>query len=128
MRRHSLAVWLLIVWTVFVWGGRVRNIGEDVGLSGFERIWRLGLALSFLTLTGWLVLRVIRSQQTRPALWALAGWTTVVWVARGLGIAAADHPAGFIAVHLVLAVVSIGLSAWAVRSMVDRAPRSVPAR
>jgi hypothetical protein len=44
---------------------------------------------------------------------ALAAWTVVVWVVRAIGIATGDHEAAFIAVHLVLATVSIALSAAA---------------
>jgi hypothetical protein len=50
---------------------------------------------------------------------ALAGLTVVVWLVRGLDIALGDHSAGFVAVHLVLAAVSIslaGLAALAVRA------------
>ena len=49
------------------------------------------------------------------ALWVLAGWTTLVWVLRAGDIAlTSDRGAAFIAVHVVLAVVSIGLAAGAV--------------
>src|SRR5690606_20825619 len=46
---------------------------------------------------------------------ALAGWSVVVWVVRDVRIVAADHSAGFKAVHTVLAVVSIALAALAWR-------------
>jgi hypothetical protein len=53
----------------------------------------------------------------------LAGWTTVVWVVRAADIAlGGDHEAAFVAVHVVLAAVSIGLAAWAVTT--DRKVRS----
>jgi hypothetical protein len=48
---------------------------------------------------------------------ALAAWTTGVWVVRSIGIATADHDGAFIAVHLVLAVISIGLAVLAVREV-----------
>ena len=58
------------------------------------------------------------------AVQVLAGWTTVVWVVRAADIAfGGGHEAAFIAVHVVLAAVSIGLAAWAVTT--DRKVRAV---
>jgi hypothetical protein len=50
-----------------------------------------------------------------PLTRAFAAWTVAVWVVRSVGIATADHDASFIAVHLVLAAISISLSAAAWR-------------
>jgi hypothetical protein len=109
----ALAVWSLLVWTT-----RIRNIWTDDALSTGEQWGRTALALSFTALAlavGHAVYH--RSGWLRPVVLALAGWTTAVWVVRSVGIATADHEGAFIAVHLVLAVISITLAALAVREV-----------
>ena len=39
-------------------------------------------------------------------------WTVGFWTVRGAQIALAGHDAAFVAVHTVLALVSIGLAVW----------------
>lgn len=106
----------LVAWTLLVWTTRIGNIWGDDALSDGEKWGRTGLALSFTALaavvavglwkrTGWL----------RPAILGLAGWTVSVWAVRSVGIATGDHSAAFITVHLVLAVVSLALSAVSAR-------------
>lgn len=118
----ALAVWSLLVWTT-----RIRNIWADETLSTGEQWGRTALALSFTGLAlavGYAVYR--RSSWLRPVVLALAGWTTAVWLVRSVGIATADHEGAFIAVHLVLAVISITLAALAVREV--REPARASAR
>ena len=105
------------LWTLLVWVGRVRNIGADEALEGFELVWRLGLAVTFVALgavtltAGW---RASVGRSTR-LLWIVrpfAVFTTVVWVVRAGGILLdGSHEGGFKVVHTVLAIVSIAL-AW----------------
>lgn len=104
----------LVAWTLFVWGGRLRNLArgdEDAPVS-------LGLAVAFCVLA--LVVVALRItapvDRLRVVVRVLAATTVGVWVVRGVQIATADHPIGFIAVHTALALVSIGLAVWAVRS------------
>ena len=113
-RRPATAA--LVGWTFLVWTTRIRNIWTDDALTTGEQWGRTALAGSF-TLLAVVVLagRWQRATWPAPAVQALAAWTTVVWIVRAVGIATADHDAGFVAVHLVLAVVSIALSALAVR-------------
>lgn len=108
----------LVAWTFLVWTTRISNIWGDDDLTDGEKWGRTGLAMSFTVLglaVAWAIWR--RASWLRPAVLALAGWTTAVWVVRAAGIATGDHEAAFIAVHVVLAVVSIALSALAVRSL-----------
>jgi hypothetical protein len=108
----------LVVWTLLVWTTRIGNIWGDDALSTGEKWGRTGLALSFTILalaTAWALWR--RAGWVRTATLVLAGWTVAVWVVRAVGIATGDHEAAFIAVHLVLAAVSIALSAAAWRSV-----------
>jgi hypothetical protein len=119
------AVSLLVLWTVVVWAGRVRNVNADPALEGWGYWSPLLLSASFLVLSvvtaGALVRRWRHPYQERAArslsfaVRVLAGWTTAVWILRAGDIAlGGDHEAAFIAVHVVLAAVSIGLAGWAV--------------
>lgn len=113
-QRRSATI-ALVGWTLLVWTTRINNIWGDDTLTTGEKWGRTGLALSFTVLA--LVVGVAvwrRLSWLRLALAVLAGWTVGVWVVRSIGIATGDHSAGFIAVHLVLAVVSIALAglAW----------------
>ncbi|MFL6205109.1 MAG: hypothetical protein ACJ739_07130 [Acidimicrobiales bacterium] len=107
----ALAAWSLLVWTT-----RIRNIWADDELSIGEQWGRTALALSFTVLAVVVLYAVIRSATwQRLSVLVLAGWTIGVWVARSIGIATADHDGAFIAVHLVLAVISASLAGLAVR-------------
>jgi hypothetical protein len=112
------------VWTLLVWTTRVGNIWGDEDLTTGEKWGRTGLALSFTVLAvavGYALYR--RRQWLGPAVKALAGWTTAVWAVRALGIATGDHEAAFVAVHLVLALVSVALAVLAVREQAPAARR-----
>jgi hypothetical protein len=105
------------LWTLFVWTTRIGTaLGED-DLSAAARTGRVALAFSF-TVVGLVLVTVAwrsRGRGLHPGeirvVRLSAAWTVGVWLVRGVQIALADHEAGFIAVHLVLAVVSIGLAA-----------------
>jgi hypothetical protein len=114
-RRRPVTV-AFVVWSLLVWTTRIRNIWGDDALGTGEKWGRTGLALSFTVLAlvvAWGLWS--RASWLRASVAALAGWTVVVWVVRSVGIATADHSAAFVAVHLVLAVVSVLLSVAAVR-------------
>jgi hypothetical protein len=142
-----LAVAALVLWTLFVWGGRIRNVLSDADAEGAQRWGTLALSVSFVALalvTAVLFVRRVRSAgaenggvrhgaaghrgavaASRVALQALAGWTTVVWILRAGDIAlAGDHAVGFVVVHVALAAVSIALAAWAV--LADRSAVASP--
>jgi hypothetical protein len=94
-----------------VWVGRLRNIAEDDTLDGWASLWRAGLSTTFVALAIALIVVVLwRPSATRIVALALAGYSTAVWTVRGFDIALGDHSAAFIAVHVVLAVVTIALS------------------
>jgi xanthine/uracil permease len=97
--RRSAVV--LVVWTVFVWAGRIRNGGSIL------------LAASFLVLAAFVVASFWKRQWRPPTVTALVVWTIGVWAIRTPMILVHDHPAGFKIVHSVLAAVSIGLAVWA---------------
>jgi hypothetical protein len=118
MQRARTAAFVLAGWTLFVWTTRIGNIWRDDAASTSSKIGSTALALSFTVLALAVLVAAARRlwSALRPAVLALAGWTTAVWVVRSLTILAGDRSVGFKAVHLVLAVVSVALAAWAVRS------------
>ena len=115
-RRRLPATVALVVWTLLVWTTRIGNIWGDDALTDGEKWGRTALAVSFTVLAAGAAVALWRQTSWRTiAVRALAGWTIAVWVVRAVGISMGDHEAAFIAVHLVLAAVSIALSALAVR-------------
>ena len=135
MRNRSNGwTWALVVWTVFVWGGRVRNALGDPDLSGGGRTGPLLLAATFLVPAVALAVALVVSgrQQAhdrgpvRALVGALGLWTVCVWVVRAADIVlGGDHPVPFVVVHVVLAAVSVGLSVAALRQQLA-APVALP--
>ena len=95
----------LALWSLFVWGVRIRNAEGDLGPTL--------LAVSFVLLA----VAVLATRGERLPTLALAGWTIAVWVVRAVDIALlSDHEVSFVVVHTVLAAVSIALGVLALRS------------
>lgn len=121
MRGRGLLV-ALGLWTLFVWATRIDNVLGQDDLTSAGRAARLALALSFtalgvaLLVVAWRARGRELSGVERLIVAVAALWTIGVWVVRGIGIAVGDHEAAFIAVHTVLAVVSIALAAVTLRS------------
>ena len=113
--RTRLPVLGFLVWTLFVWVGRIRDIVSDDDLSGGAMAWRLGAAVLFIVLAvAVLVARRLRAAPATAILGALVVWTVGWWSVRGIGILVdGNHAAGFKVVHTVLMIVSIGLAMWA---------------
>jgi hypothetical protein len=97
---------VLAVWTLFVWGVRIRNADGEVGPTVLAVVF-VALAVAVLVTRGGRV----------PTL-ALAGWTAAVWTVRLVDIALlSDHEAAFVVVHAALAAVSVALAALAARAV-----------
>lgn len=117
-------------WTLFVWVGRLRNLAAEPGSIFDASRWSLVGSVAFtvlgLAVAAWaLALWSGRANRVlAPAVGALAALTIGVWLLRAVDIAAGDHSVGFIVVHLVLAVVSIGLALAAVAGLRRRSDRS----
>jgi len=108
------------VWTLVVWGGRIRN-----ALDGDEGAGAVVLAATFVV--GAVAVLATRGRVAAVVL-ALAGWTVAVWTVRLVDIAAfSDRGAAFVAVHAVLAVVSVALAAAAARAVTRSARAPQPA-
>ncbi len=107
---------ILIVWTLGIWGSRLRNIQSDDDLTGVDRIVAIGVAYAFLataTATGAAILR--RSPWETYSLMALVAIGIVRWTLRGpIIVFSGEWDVGFKVVHTVLWLVTIALSvlAW----------------
>lgn len=114
--RRALPELVLSGWTLFVWGGRLRNLAADETLSSWALAWRAGLSATFVGLAlGLLIAVFVRPHATKPTALVLAAVGIAVWAVRGIDIALGDHSAAFIAVHTVLAIVTIGLGVFVLR-------------
>lgn len=123
-RRATVA---LVVWTLGVWTTRINNIWADDALTTTEKWGRTALAASFTALVVAVVVALWRrAAWVRLAVGVLGAWTIVVWIVRSVGIATGGHDGAFVAVHLVLAVVSAALAAlaWREQRVVGRATAS----
>ncbi len=115
----SVPAALLATWSLFVWGGRLRNLINEPGglgeLSSADR-WSLAGSLLFgLLALASLVTLVVAARLTIVPAGMLAALSVIVWAYRAVVIAGRDHSPGFILVHTVLAGVSIGLGIWYLR-------------
>lgn len=118
--RSTVPAAVLAVWSLLVWGGRLRNLIAEPGglgdLTGGDR-WSLAGSLVFglLALATITTLAVARRFTAVPAT-VLAVLGIVVWAYRGVVILGRGYSAGFMAVHTILAGISIGLGVWYLRT------------
>lgn len=105
--------WILSAWTLVVWIPRLRNIwtADDLSVAGqtVRTLWSVVFVVFAVGLV-WFDWRRPGSAWRAPWLAAFVIWAVGFWAVRGVQIALADHELGFIVVHTVLAVVSIGLA------------------
>lgn len=112
-----------VAWTLFVWGTRFRNAASDEELAGSELVTAYLAAGVFVALglaVGAVVLLRRRQEVGRldaVVVGGAAAFTVVYWLIRMVTIALNDHRVGFILVHVVLGLVSILVSAFALRSV-----------
>ena len=104
------------LWTLFVWGTRVRNIGNDDTLGGGEKAFAflvcvvfIGAAIAMLAL-----LAMRRSARLRALLPVFAVATVGWWAVRSVFIVVHDHSMAFRVVHIVLGIISsvLAVAAW----------------
>jgi len=100
-----IAAYALAAWTLFTWGLRVRNaIADGDGLVSFT---------APVILVALAVLTVVRWRRWAPLL-AIA--SIVAWLVRVPIMLTNDHEAGFVVVHVGLAVISWVLAALVIRA------------
>ncbi len=104
----------LVAWTCFLWLSRVRNVVPNEDLDGAGVVWRLAIVAVFVGLALWATFEARRGRQGPLVMFAV--WTIGFWVVRGVTIALGDYSAGFLFIHALLAVVSIGLAWWVLKS------------
>ena len=123
----------LLVWTLFVWSSRIRNVWTDDDLTTGGQVLRTGYAVVFLAFGVAMVVLVWRgrpeplSSMGQRVLAVFLAWTVVFWLIRGIGIIVDDHTTSFTVIHTVLMVISIGLAAWAATAIERRSISSSPA-
>jgi hypothetical protein len=106
----------LVVWTLAIWGSRVRNILVDDELVGFERFLSLAVALVLIGSATAVAISMFRQTSWRSsALGVLVVVGILRWTLRGPVILLSDEwDAGFKIVHTVLWLTTVALSllAW----------------
>lgn len=106
----------LALWTVGIWGGRLRNAIEDVELVGTGRLSAIGVAVIFVLLGVVVGFGAIRRQWHWTPLVALALIGIARWTYRGPIILLSDEfSIGFKVVHTVLWLVTAFISVLALR-------------
>ena len=116
--------WLVVfgAWTLLVWATRIDNVLAQDDLTTSGRAARVALALSFtavgvaLLAIAWRARGRVLSRTEALVVEVGCWWTIAVWLVRGVQISLSDHDAGFIAVHVILGIVSISLAAVTLRS------------
>ncbi len=110
------------IWTVAIWGSRLRNILADDELTGGALVLALVIAVGFVVLGFGLLASLVGDRSWhRGVLVALAVAGVVRWTIRGPLILLSDEwEIGFKVVHTVLWLVTVGLSvaAWRERDTI----------
>lgn len=117
LRCKPLAVALFAIWTLFIWGQRLVNIAGD-DLEGFDLAWSLGRAALFVVIglaVAVVAVKPVAAQTQRRVVTIAAAITIALWSVQVVLIALRDYELGFIVVHAVLGVVSVGLAWWAMQ-------------
>jgi hypothetical protein len=104
------------LWTLFVWGTRVRNIGNDETMGDGEKAFAYVVSVVFIgaaiAMVALLVTRRFPQLRGLLPLFAIAtvGW----WAVRSVFIVVHDHSTAFRVVHIVLAIISavLAVAAW----------------
>jgi len=113
----------LSAWTLLVWVGRVRNVLADDDLDGFDRTWRLGVAILFVVVAVGILIGLVlglKNGRVRAATvnltLGLAAIGSAWWGFRGTQILVGDWETSFKAVHSLLALGTVFLSVMAWRA------------
>jgi hypothetical protein len=123
------AVAALCGWTAFLWITRIKNALGDDKMSTSGKVIALVTSLAFLGAAGALAFVHLRSRPgARRAAAAFALVSIVYWFVRAATIIVRHHPIGFKLVHTVLALITVGLGVWVLRSTSGRARAGRPAR
>jgi hypothetical protein len=109
-RRFGVLAALAAVWTFAVWGGRIGMLEANPETND---LFRIGLSLVFGLALAIVAVRALRHPPPGQAeAWlgvAFAAWMVIVWVPDAVRLIGSERSAGFVAVHLGLAAVSVAL-------------------
>lgn len=111
---------MLCAWTLFVWGLRSRNLTDDSVEVGAGQVLPI---VGFVGVGLIVVVILLRARSRlfvpieRIVLMAGAAVTALYWLIRGIEIFFDDHSPAFIAIHTVLATISIGLGVWTIMTI-----------
>jgi hypothetical protein len=98
-------------WTVFVWGTRIRTAVGDDDMNGAAQaavvLWALALVAAGVAVA------VTRRRDVVRAVLAL---TVASWAVSAVSMLTGGRGAAFVAVHLTLAAISVGLGVGAYRA------------
>jgi hypothetical protein len=108
-------------WMTFVWVTRIRNAAGDDAISSTTRTLAYLLSGACLAAAAALIVIALRRGPVKLLI-GIAYAHCAVWVLRGTQIALGDRGAAFKVVHVVLALVSIGLGALLIRSASRTSP------
>lgn len=97
------------MWALVAWGGRILVV-FDAGSGVWDRT-RIALSLVAAVAA---VVALWAGRWIKPALLAYAAVAAVVWIRSAVSVMTEDATPAFVAVHLLLAAVSLGLGALAV--------------
>lgn len=123
-----------MIWTWLLWTGRLGLAwtATDDDVTG-RIVATIPVAL-FVVLATLVAVTVIHSRRSAQpgdssprvdrAAQILAGWTTLYWLVRLPMILLGSHPAGFLVVHTVLALLSWGAAAWVLRCTLAETDRT----
>ncbi len=113
---------LLIVWTVAIWGSRLRNIVVDDELGGLERVTSLAVALFLIAAAIAVGVSMVKEVAWHGrALGVLVVAGIARFTTRGIAIlASSEWETGFKVVHTMLWAVTVALSVLAVREYAAR--------
>lgn len=106
--RGKLIAAVVVAWALVTWGGR---IGLLTGAEAADPVTWLRVGGSLAT-AGLGAYGVVAGR--RWLVWIYAAWTLAVWGTSLVSVWTADHSAAFLAVHTLLAVVSVGIAVLAV--------------
>ena len=101
---------------MFVWGTRVRNIGNDDTMGGGEKALAFLVCAVFIAAAIALLALLVTRQSARLRVLlpvfavATVGW----WAVRSVFIVVHDHSMAFRVVHIVLGIISsvLAVAAW----------------
>lgn len=104
------------LWTMFVWGTRIRNAVSDDAMSTGEKSLAIMVSVVFLGAAVTLLLMLTRRRidELRVILPVYAIGTVGWWAFRSVLILVHDHGWGFRIVHIVLGIISsvLAVIAW----------------